>query len=196
MEYFDRYSDVGTIVHRTDARIKLILAIISISIISFSKTVYPLYIIMPVVFILILIAKVPLPFVLRRMARCLPFLIYMLFVPPALAIMLLLKSLSSIIILTLIIATTPFKDILSSMAFFRVPGIFIMMLSFFYRYMFLFGANVCKMRHAMVSRGFGQKRKCNLNLISTIVGCLFVRSYEQSERVYGAMLARCYDDKN
>lgn len=82
------------------------------------------------------------------------------------------------------------------MRFFRIPGLFIMMLSFFYRYIFLFLDNVHKMQHARDARSFNNKQRFNLSTVSRMIGSLFIRSYEQSERVYVAMLARGYDDKD
>lgn len=195
-EYADKYDDTGTIVHRTCAPIKLIFAIISIVVISFSKSFYPIAIIMPIVLVLMLISKVSPTFLLKRIGICFPFLIYIPFLPPTQAIMLLAKSLSTITILALLISTTRFNDIISAMAFFRVPRMFTMMLSFLYRYLFLFSENIYKMKCAATSRCFGHKKQWNTNIISNMTGCLFVRSYEQSERTYNAMLARCYDDTN
>ena len=198
-EYAEKQDNNETIVHRTDAQIKLAFALIAIAIIAFSKSFYPIAIIMPIVFVLMVISKVSPTFILKRISICFPFIIFMLLLPPTQAIMLLAKSLSSITILALLMSTTRFNDIISAMAFFKVPRMFIMMLSFLYRYLFLFSENVHKMRCAVTSRCFGHKKqwcKWNTDIISNMTGCLFVRSFEQSERVYNAMLARCYDNKN
>lgn len=198
-EYAEKHDDTETIVHRADARIKLASALISIVFISFSKSFYPIAIIMPIVLVLIFIAKVSLLYILNRIGICFPFLIFMLLLPPMQAIMLLSKSLSTITIIALLMSTTRFSEIISAMTFFRVPRMFTMMLSFLYRYLFLFRENIHKMKCAANSRCFGHKKqwnKWNISIISNMTGCLFIRSFEQSERVYNAMLARGYDDKN
>ena len=43
------------------------------------------------------------------------------------------------------------------------------------------------------SRCFNNKQKLNIKLISNIAGSIIVKSYEQSEKVHAAMLARGYD---
>jgi energy-coupling factor transporter transmembrane protein EcfT len=50
------------------------------------------------------------------------------------------------------------------------------------------------MKYARDSRCFSKKQSLKPATASGMIGSLIVRSYEQSERVYLAMLARGYDD--
>jgi energy-coupling factor transporter transmembrane protein EcfT len=49
------------------------------------------------------------------------------------------------------------------------------------------------MKHAQESRTFTRKQKMDPKTTSKMIGNLFVRSFDQSERIYMAMLARGYD---
>ncbi|MFH1849822.1 MAG: energy-coupling factor transporter transmembrane component T [archaeon] len=193
-EYLDRYSRLDSVVHRMDPRFKFISAILFIAVISFSPNFYPLYVIMPVIVLSIVLSGVPFIFMLRRLAVCMPFLVFLLFLPPAKALLLCAKAASSITIMLLLISTTRFSCVLGTMRFLRVPNLFVMMFSFFYRYIFLFIETIHRMKQARDLRCFTRKQKLSPALVSNMAGGIIVRSYEQSERVYAAMLARGYHD--
>ncbi|MBN1157105.1 hypothetical protein JXA85_05780 [Candidatus Woesearchaeota archaeon] len=193
-EYIDKYSRLDSVVHKIDSRTKMILSFLLILIITAFNNFYPVLIIMPLIVIAILLSKVPVMFFLRRIAICLPFLLFLFFLPFSKAVLLFSKSASSITIITLLMSTTTFSGFLEALKFFKTPKIFILMLSFFYRYLFLFIDNIHRMRHACDSRCFSKKQSFKPATVSGMIGNLVVRSYEQSERVYLAMLARGYND--
>ena len=183
-----------TLVHRADARLKTGFSILLIIIVSFSKTQYPLYFIVPTIILLMVIARVPAQLFLKRMIICFPFLLYLFLIPRELAVMMLSKALTSIAIIVLLSVTTEFKDVLSSLKSFGVPVVFVMMLSFFWKNLFIFSNNLRKMRIAMNSRHFGRAKVENISVMANVIASIFVRSFEQSERAYMAMLARGYDE--
>jgi len=49
------------------------------------------------------------------------------------------------------------------------------------------------MKQARDSRDFGGSRLRQLRTMGNMIGTLFIRSYERSERVYSAMVARGFD---
>jgi cobalt/nickel transport system permease protein len=63
-----------------------------------------------------------------------------------------------------------------------------------YRYLEDLGNTLETMQRAMTLRGFDHHRlnRRNLNKIAGLVGTLLVRSYEQSQRIYQAMILRGY----
>lgn len=72
-----------------------------------------------------------------------------------------------------------------------MPKIFIMIMSFMYRYLFLLVDEVQRMQRAKESRSFGKAKHLHtLRTLSNIIGVLFIRSYERAERVYLAMCSR------
>jgi cobalt/nickel transport system permease protein len=77
----------------------------------------------------------------------------------------------------------------------RVPDVFIMIISFMYRYIFVLTDDVMRMKQARDSRNFGVRRRWQMKTIGNMIGALFVRSYERGERVYAAMLSRGYDGR-
>jgi cobalt/nickel transport system permease protein len=91
----------------------------------------------------------------------------------------------------LLVLTTPWADLLKALQAFRVPRIFILILSMTYRYIFLFLHTVNGMFEARKSRivartSGGEQRRW----IVTSMGILLNRAFTMSNDVYAAMLAR------
>lgn len=99
----------------------------------------------------------------------------------------------------LLAATTPFPDMLWAMSNLRVPAPLVAVVGFMYRYLFLAGDEALRMIRARTARSAwarGQRRPSIVwqgRVTGNMVGSLFLRSIERSERVYDAMLARGYD---
>ncbi len=97
----------------------------------------------------------------------------------------------SVSLAVLLILTTPWADVLKSLQAFRVPQVFILLLSMTYRYIFLFlhAANALfearKSRTVGHSNGQEQRR-----WISGSMSSLMNRSFKMSNDVYAAMAAR------
>ena len=91
----------------------------------------------------------------------------------------------------LLVLTTPWADLLKSLQAFRVPRVFVLILSMTYRYIFLFLHTVNGMFEARKSRvvartSGGEQRRW----IVTSMGILLTRAFKISNDVYAAMLAR------
>ncbi len=76
----------------------------------------------------------------------------------------------------------------------RLPDIMADMVLLTYRYLYEIGAFFAQMRLAARLRGFQGSvfSRQNINILASLVGHLFIRSYEKSERVYKAMVLRGY----
>ena len=97
----------------------------------------------------------------------------------------------SVSLAVLLVLTTPWADVLKSLQAFRVPQVFILLLSMTYRYIFLFFRTVNGMFEARKSRmvgrpSGGESRKW----ITGSMMSLMSRSFKMSNDVYAAMLAR------
>ncbi len=109
-----------------------------------------------------------------------------------------LRSWLSIQFAILLAATTPFPDIAHSLRHLYVPQIIVAIILFMYRYIFVLGEETQRLLRARAARSAripGRKGGSVLwraKVAGNMVGQLFVRSYERSERVYQAMLARGY----
>lgn len=111
-----------------------------------------------------------------------------------------LRSWLSVQTAILLTATTPFPDLLNGMRHLRVPAILISIVGFMYRYLFVLADEVLRLLRAREARSAGsvagQKTGGTLGwrarIAGNMAGQLFLRSYERSDRVYNAMLARGY----
>ena len=65
-----------------------------------------------------------------------------------------------------------------------------MIISFMYRYIFVFLEQVQNTRKTMLSRNFGGSKIWQWKILSSLIASIFIRTYEQSERIYVAMLSR------
>jgi cobalt/nickel transport system permease protein len=81
----------------------------------------------------------------------------------------------------------------------KVPGIFIILLMFTYRYFFVFVEESHRMKLARKSKGFhGGKHlfdKIGMRTISFTAGMILIRAYRRGVRIYDALLVRGFDGK-
>jgi cobalt/nickel transport system permease protein len=97
----------------------------------------------------------------------------------------------SVSLAVLLVLVTPWADVLKSLQAFRVPQIFILLLSMTYRYIFLFLRSTNGLFEARKSRQVGRTSgKEQRGWISGSMGGLMHRSFKMSNEVYAAMLAR------
>lgn len=96
----------------------------------------------------------------------------------------------------LLTATTSFPDIAHGLRHLRVPLILITILSFTYRYLFVLSSEAARLLQARAARSAslpGTKKPpiaWQAKNAGNMVGQLFLRSYERSDRVFNAMVAR------
>jgi cobalt/nickel transport system permease protein len=99
----------------------------------------------------------------------------------------------------LLTATTRFPDLIHALHHLRVPRLIVAIISFMVRYLFVLSDEALRLTRAREARsarrttgGGGGSLAWRARVAGNIVGQLFLRSYERSERVYQAMLARSY----
>lgn len=99
----------------------------------------------------------------------------------------------------LLTATTRAPDLFWGLATLRMPSLLIAVISFMYRYLFVLSNEALRMiraRSARSPRITHQPRPSIFwigRVTGSMVGTLFLRSLERSERVYSAMLSRGFD---
>jgi cobalt/nickel transport system permease protein len=99
----------------------------------------------------------------------------------------------------LLSATTGVSDLLWGLQRLRVPKLIVSIIGFMVRYLFVLADEVLRMLRARASRSprlRGVKRPGIVwqgRFAGMMVGSLFLRSLERSERVHAAMLSRGYD---
>ncbi len=112
----------------------------------------------------------------------------------------LLRSWISVQAAILLVATTRFPDMIHAFEHLRVPSILTTIVAFLYRYLFVLTDEVMRLLRARESRSAAEPgRRSGRNVMwrarvtGNMAGQLFLRSYERSDRIYNAMLARGYD---
>jgi len=110
----------------------------------------------------------------------------------------LLRSWISVQAAIVMTVTTAFPDLIHALRHLRVPAILVAIISFMYRYLFVLSDEALRLlraresRSARPERGGGGTLVWHARVAGNMAGQLFLRSYERSDRVYHAMLARGY----
>jgi cobalt/nickel transport system permease protein len=109
------------------------------------------------------------------------------------------KSWLSVQFAILLTATTRFTELMVAMRAIRVPRLLVVIFGLMWRYLFLLVHEAKRLMTAREARSADGGAKTGGTLAwrakvtGGMVGNLFIRGYERSERVYQAMLARGYD---
>jgi cobalt/nickel transport system permease protein len=110
-----------------------------------------------------------------------------------------IRSWLSVQMAILLTATTTFPDLMHALRHLRVPLPLVAIISFMYRYLFVLSDEALRLlraREARSARLPGRRSGGSLwwraRVAGHMAGQLFLRSYERSERIYQAMVARGY----
>ena len=218
--FIDQYSDLDSFVHRLDPRTKALAVLAFVLVVMATPpTAWPAFALGTVLMAgLILLARLPLLYVLKRSAVVVPFVLMIaLFLPffeggqvagscnvgwwrvsvtyEGLLVLwnVVVKSWLSALGLILLSATTPFPRLLRGLERLGVPRVMVMILSFMYRYIFVLVDEAMRLGRARESRNLGGGLLWRARTLGNMLGTLFLRSYYRAERVYQAMLARGFD---
>jgi cobalt/nickel transport system permease protein len=107
-----------------------------------------------------------------------------------------LKSWISVQVALLLTFTTPFHDLVDGLRQMRMPRVIVSTISFMYRYLAVLSDEAGRMMRARAARSAdvdgsgGGSLLWRMRVVGGMVGSLFLRSYERSERIYAAMQAR------
>jgi cobalt/nickel transport system permease protein len=111
----------------------------------------------------------------------------------------LIGSWLSVQVALLLAFTTPFHDLVDGLRELRVPRIIIAIISFMYRYLAVLADEGSRMLRARDARSGGVDGRSGgsirwrATVTGRMVGSLFLRAYERSERIYAAMQARGFE---
>lgn len=95
-----------------------------------------------------------------------------------------------IVWLAALVLTTPFPSLLQALRWLRVPAILVDTLALMYRYAFLLHEEFVRMRVSSQSRGGWCRYGRSIRTLGRIAAQIFIRTFDRSERVAEAMLAR------
>ena len=96
---------------------------------------------------------------------------------------------SAVIVLS---STTTFPTLLRAAQSFRAPRVFLELMGFTYRFVFVIMDQGERLARARNARMFGGAAPRHMKVLGQLVATLFVRTQEQAERWHLAMLARGY----
>ena len=110
------------------------------------------------------------------------------------------RSWLSVQIAILLVATTKFPDLIHALEHLRLPKMLVTVIAFLYRYMSVLTDEVIRLMRARQARSAvlpdkrgGGSLLWRARTAGNMVGQLFLRSYERSDRIYHAMLSRGYN---
>jgi cobalt/nickel transport system permease protein len=229
-ELFDieRYAYRDSIMHRLDARVKIIVvfaAIIAIVSIPYSPVIFTVGAIFFMFFIVLWTLTRLSPMVyLKRALLIIPLwgivILFQIFIKNPyyteyttlialpfginiyaesiqFAFILLVKFIITISFIILLSSTTKVQDLLDGGRRLGLPAEFALALGMMIRYLFVFGYMYRKIVQALETKAFNPFDRnlpysYRMRQIGYTIGTMFIRSYEQGERVYTSMLCRGY----
>lgn len=204
-------------IHRLDPRVKIIgfltLTVVSVSTPATKVWAFGLYAVL--LLFLVGMSRLPLSFLVRRAALILPVVgAAVVFLPflhrggrefalvgglgvseagLVLAWNVLIKAVLGMLSMMVLALTTSFAELVAGLDGLRAPRVFTLIVSFMYRYSFVFIEEFRRMRRAMEARNYRGRWLWDAGVIGRVISSLFLRSYQRGERVYVAMLSRGYD---
>ncbi|MBM82123.1 MAG: cobalt ECF transporter T component CbiQ [Planctomycetaceae bacterium] len=202
MSFVDRYGRSSTVCHRLPAMVKLWLAISIIAVgVSLPTEFWPLQgLLACVVFCGLTLARVPMSYLLRRLALFLPMLFVLSISLPAsqgfqggwdIMAKIIIRSIVAFTTMLWLINVMPFDELLVSLRRLRVPDILLATLSFMYRYIYVLWDELEKLTTARRARSFANDRRwTSWRTSAQMIGMLLIRALQRAERVHGAMLSR------
>lgn len=111
----------------------------------------------------------------------------------------LIRSWLSIQMAIVLVAVTRFPDLIHALQHLRIPAILTTIIAFLYRYLFVLSDEVLRLLRARDSRSAvvqgarsGGSVVWRARVAGNMTGQLFLRSFERSDRIYNAMIARGY----
>jgi len=221
-DYIDKYSNIDSVIHRLDPRIKIIFFSTFILFVIFTEPTsflsFALY--GALIAWLIVLSKVPLTVILKRSLVIIPFVLMIaLFIPfykkgelaggysfgslrPVVTydgVMIfwnvLAKAYLCILSTILLTVSTRLADLLKAFEKLKCPALFTMILSFMYRYIFVVQDELIMMSRAKEARSVGGSKWFHTKALANMIAVLFMRTYERAENVYLAMCSRGFDGR-
>ncbi len=201
-------------VHDLPAQVKTVAAIVFIFMVVLTpvRAVGAFAIYLGLVFVVIKIADIPFPLVLKRMLIEIPFVIFAVLMPffgpePRIEFLglslsqeglwaafgILAKGTIGVATSITLAATTRARDLLQGLEKIGVPDLLVQIASFMLRYSAVVTDDLSRMKVARESRGFSASGIKHWKVLANSAGALFIRSYERGERVHLAMLSRGYN---
>lgn len=203
----DRYAHIDSPVQRWDTRYKVASLLVAILCFALLDTLGAAVLAWVAATLLMRSARIPLPFLWHGLRWVVLFLLPFFVILPLtypgpdlfawegfrLACLIVVKALAIMTTSMAIFTTSRFDVTALALQHLKVPRLFVQMLLFTYRYIFVFVEELRRRDIAMKARGFVPKTNlATLKILGDFVGTILVRSFERTERIYKAMLSKGY----
>lgn len=197
-------------ISRVDERIKLIVLIVFLVSISLMTNVYFLLILYMFSIFLAYLSKIDLPLFFKKTWLFIPLFTLVIAIPSLFIVpgklefgftidgvivmlRLVLRVVTSISYVALVILTTRWTKLLSSLRYIGVPNIFVGIISMSYRYIFLLLETAEDLYIAKKSRTIRIDTKRDQQWIGSTVGILAIKTQQLSKEVYQGMMSRGFN---
>ncbi|MCI7427857.1 MULTISPECIES: cobalt ECF transporter T component CbiQ [Methanobrevibacter] len=217
---FDELASKQSPIHNLEGRIKLITSILIILICVTSKELFIPIILEIMLLIILKIANLSYIDSAKRLLMLLPFggaiIIFQPFIQPGniiwsyswlhitdfglnWAILLFVRMIVCLTTIIIYSSTTPLQEMASSFRKLKMPRDLAMILSIMVRFLFLFIDELTSIRKSQKSRNFNihsknTPYKWRVKQVGYTIGMMFLKSYEQGERVHRSMVSRGFSD--
>jgi cobalt/nickel transport system permease protein len=198
----DKYAHLSSPFHKLDPMIKIPSFGILILCIALTRDIKVALLGFLFSCLLVFLSRIPLSFIFIHLRWVLIFVLFFFLILPLtyhlidglrLASLIGLRALSCVLLLFPMIGTSRFDQTLKALQNFRLPNRLVQLIMFSYRYIFVFFDEFLRMFNAVITRGADRQVNIqHLKIISYIIGMLFVRAYERTNKVYYAMVSRGY----
>lgn len=111
----------------------------------------------------------------------------------AVALGIVAKNSLAFLAMMVLVHVTPFRVLLAAMGRLGLPPLIVSTLQFMERQVYILVDELGRMVQARRSRSFKRSGRLDFGLLTSLIGMLFLRSFERGERVHAAMLARGWD---
>lgn len=213
--FIDKYSNLDSIIHKLDSRVKIISSFITIIIITSEPlrgSTKNFIVYFSLILLLVILSKVPVKYILKRLLIVSPFILMAaifypvslllstqsstqntlwFYIEPALSIF--SKAGLALLILILLSSTTKFHNLLMALSKLRMPTIIITTSALLYRYIFILEDELLRTQRARASRTASKRKSRSLKLYGNQAALIFLRSWERSQTVYNSMISRGFD---
>ncbi len=217
----EEYTEGNSPLHRLDARIKVISAIVSVFCIVFLQHWYVPLFFFAVCFGLVIYSRASLTVYCKRLLIPITFVAFVAIIMPFtygsvvlttvpginiplysdgvyFGVLVFTRCISAVSVLNLLILVTPITTVMDSLSWFRVPSVIIDTMLLMFRYIGILSDESTRMYRAQQSRCGHSGKVSYLGKIANygnIAGSLLLRSFDRAVKVGNAMVSRGYTGK-
>lgn len=214
-DFIDKYSYRDSVIHRLDPRVKLFLSFSFLILFVSTSNIKLFGVYLGLVALLVAVCRVPLSFFFKKLLLVTPlavlfsvFLLLSFLVEQNMPLsfdslfsplpiyyklaLLVSKIYLSILVLSLMVSSTRFNDLLWGMRKFRLPMIVTTLSKLVYSYIFIFIDELHRTLRAYKSRT-PVRRISRVKVYGNIAAAILVRSFDRSDYIYKAMISRGFD---